>query len=179
MNFSVVSLAGLTLWALLLAALTGALSELAPTPSFVPDLLLVVLVSLGSRADRDGVRIAAIVFAAARAGLGSDPFVAVGAGYLAWIEFQTRLRRVFDVESVIARGVFAAIAAWLVGAWLVLVRDLRAPLPISIDPGPFALSWPGAFSAGCLAALIGGVVRFLPGLSSLEVRSWEAGGRFR
>ena len=77
------------------------------------------------------------------------------------------------------RGVFAAIAAWLVGAWLVLVRDLRAPLPISIDQGPFALSWPGALSAGLIAALIGGVVRYLPGLSSLEVRSWEAGGRFR
>ena len=71
------------------------------------------------------------------------------------------------------------LAGWLIGAWLVLVRGLRAPLPVPPELGPFALSWPSAVSAGVVVAAIGGVVRFVPGFSNLEAKSWEPGGRSR
>lgn len=170
----------IALWAVWFTVATALLVALGPAPAWVPDLLLVVLVSVSTRASLERARLCALLFALFRAALGSDPLAAVAAGYLAWVEFQARLARVFDLQAALARGTLAVIAGWLVGAWLLFVRSQRAPLPM--DPGgegAFAAAWPAALSAGVVAAALGGMFAGLPGLSALKERSWEAAGPSR
>ena len=165
----------LVLWAVWLYGLQGLLGEHLVDAAWAPDLGLVCLVAWAARTTRVRARIGASLFAAVRAALGEDPLVACLAGLWLVIELEASLRKLFDLEALLGRVSMTVGAAFALALWLAFVAHVRADLPVVADPGAVDFAWRSAVSTGVAAALLGGILRVLPGLRSLEERPWEAG----
>jgi hypothetical protein len=169
----------LVLWAVWLYGLQGLLAARSEASAWVPDLALVCLVGFAARTTRERARWAAALFALVRSTTSADPLVACLAGLWIVVELEISLRRSFDLESWLGRAVATALAAFGFVLWLELVAQLRAPLPVTPTRGAFDFAWRAALSCGVAAALLGGVLRALPGLRALRERPWEAAAQLR
>jgi hypothetical protein len=112
-------------WAAWLFALQGLCATWMRSSSPIPDLGLVLLLSLAARLSHEDLPKAALVIAVARCAVSIDAPVAVIAAYFGAVALARGLRGVFEIGGVLPRTLLAGGCAWIVTAWFTLVRDLR------------------------------------------------------
>jgi hypothetical protein len=174
----------LGVWSAWIFAFQGLCAARMQSSSWVPDIGLVLLLSLAARLTHQDLPKAALVIAIARCAVSIDAPVAVIAAYCGAVALARALRGVFEIGGALPRTLLAGASAWLVTAWLAIVHDLRdarlamhtSGTPPDIDELAHALttSWPPALSTALAALLLGPLLAQLPGLTPLrKKRQWH------
>jgi len=148
-----------------------AAASLSATP-LLPDLGLVLALSVLARLEERDLPILALIVALSRSAFSSEPAVALLAGTLGVALLAMAVRSVVELTGPLWRAVttgalVAAFDLWLVGA--------GAPRAIDAGAGPSvglgSLVAVG-ISSGLLALFAGPALAHLPGLSPLRSRRW-------
>ena len=139
---------------------------------WMPDLGLVLALSLLARLDARGAPLLALCVALARASLSSEPAVALLAGASGVVLLALAARSVVELTGPLWRAAVAGALVFVFDAWLMAVhhvraRDLAGGLPFD----PIAIL-PAALTSALLALVLGPALVHLPGLSPLRSRRW-------
>jgi hypothetical protein len=159
-------------WSTWAFALQARLTAGSGSAAFVPDVGLVLALSLLARLEERDLPILAVVVALTRSAFSSEPAIALLAGTLGLSLLAMAVRSVVELtgplwRTITTAALVAAFDLWLAGA--------GAPRAGSVGAGP-AISV-GALlavgiSSGLLALFAGPALAHLPGLSPLRSRKW-------
>ena len=174
----------LGVWAAWLYALQGLCVARMDSSSLVPDLGLVLLLSLAARLSHEDLPKAALVIAVARCAVSIDAPVAVIAACFGAAALARALHEVFEVGGALPRTLLAGASAWAVTAWLTFVHDLRdarlalhtagTPPDLGLPSRALSTAWSPALATALAAFLIGPLLGRLPGLTPLaKKRQWH------
>jgi hypothetical protein len=170
-------------WGAWLFALEGAVCARLPGGFPVPDLPLLLLLSLSLAVPRSRARLAALVLAGLEAQFSAVPLVALAAGYLLAVGAGEALRLWLSPDAALTRGLAVGLAGLLLELWLRLCLVRRTALPLEPARDPYDGVLLAALATGLLAALCLPWARGLPGLSLLwrpsGGESWAAAARVR
>ena len=167
----------LGVWSVWIFALQGLCAARMGSSTWIPDVGLVVLLSLAARLSHEDLPKAALIVAVARCAVSIDAPVAVLAGYGGAIALARALRGVFEISGALPRTLLAGANAWLVAGWLAFAHELRDARVVAQltgaapDLGQLGLAltsaWPTALSSALTALVLGPLLGQLPGLSPL------------
>ena len=182
----------LALWAAWVSALQGLAAGPGGLGRWVPDLALVLALSLAARLPAEDMLKVAFAVALGRIAVSIQPPVALLAGYLGILLFARGLRSVLELSGPLQRTLLGALAALLFTGWLAYVHAQRAGgvAAHALAPGaaadslrPLAVAlgaWPAALSTGLCALLLGPALARLPGLTPLRRRRpWSRAASLR
>jgi hypothetical protein len=182
----------LALWAAWASALQGLAAGPEGLGRWVPDLALVLALSLAARLPGEDMVKVALAVALGRIAVSIQPPVALLAGFLGILLLARGLRSVLELGGPLQRTLLGALAALLLAGWLGLVhaeraRDLAGQAVVpgaaagSLRPLAAALgAWPAALSTGLCALLLGPALARLPGLTPLRRRRpWSRAASLR
>ena len=158
------------IWATWCFALQGSLGR---GGAWMPDLGLVLALSLLAHLEADDVPLAAVLAALARASVGVEPPVPLLAGFLLVFALALALRSVVELSNPLWRAFCAGALVFAFQAWLALVHEVRLGAA-GIDGAGFApfAPLPAAATSAALALLAGPLLAHLPGLTPLRRRRW-------
>jgi hypothetical protein len=171
-----VSGARLVAWSLFLAwavwafALEGRLSN--GGSRWVPDIGLVLALSVMARAEITDVPVLALLAALARACFGPEPPIVLLAGFMAIVFFALAARTTVELAGPLWRTIAALVFVLAFNAWLGFARGLRDP---AVEPAHLGILWsalPAAITSAVLAFAAGPLFAHLPGLTPLRKRRW-------
>jgi len=171
-----VILARFLAWVLLLVWLTWMFAVQArlgvgsAAAAWIPELGLVLAVSVLAHLEEREGPILAIVLALSRSAFSSEPPVAILAGSLGLVLLGFGLRSVVELTGPLWRAVIAGGLVLVFDLWLALVHAAR-----SLGAGPQVDAWPllaAAASSAALALIASPVLARLPGLTPLRSRRW-------
>lgn len=160
----------LALWALWCLGVQGLFARQAEWGPWVPEIGLVLLLSLASRMELGHARLAAVLLALLRGAVSADPFAATALIYLLALEAEGLLRRSLDADGLVPRTVLAGMASYALAVFLRMTERFRVPLEGLSDEWAFSAAIPTAAGTAALAALAGPGLRRLPGLVGLQHR---------
>jgi hypothetical protein len=182
----------LALWSTWISALQGLALQLPALAPWVPDVGLVLLLSLCSRLERREAPRVALAVALGRIAVSVEPPPAVLAACLGLALVVAGLRAVVELGDPLARTLLALVAALAVARWHALVLSSRALADAGLYAESLGASWtavrgalgPHALSRAALTALMALVfapaLAHLPGLTPLRRRrTWHAAASAR
>lgn len=156
-------------WAVWLFALEAWIGDGA---RWVPDLGLVLGLSLLSRAELGDAPLIALLSTLARSPFGAEPPIVVFTGFFAVLFLALLLRSVIELTAPLSRALVAGALVLIFDAWLALAHGVRLPIGVrSAALAPLA-AWPTAVASGLAALVLGRALAHLPGLTPLRSRRW-------
>ena len=173
----------LTLWAVWIYALQAFFAA-ASWSAWVPDVGLVLLLSLAARFPSADIPLIGLCVGVARASISVDAAASVLAASLGAVGMARGVRSVIEIKSPPVAGLLAFVVALCVHVWLAWVHEVRiaSELAASAPPrlfGFWSQAWPCALSTALVAMLFGAALSHLPGLSPLRKRRpWRVGASF-
>lgn len=161
-----------TVWAVWLFALQGWLGAETSLARWMPDLGLVLVLSLVAQLEARDALLLALCAALARMSVSSEPGVALLAGFLGIVGLALTARSVVELTGPVSRALVCGLLVVVFDGWLVLVHSVRArelagPLPLSV-----LVAWPAGITSAVLALVAGPLFAHLPGLTPLRRRRW-------
>jgi hypothetical protein len=160
----------LAVWLTWLFAIQARLGAGSAAAAWVPELGLLLAISvLAHLEERDGPLLA-LVLALARSAFSTEPPVALLAGSLGLVLLGLALRSVVELTGPLWRAVIAGGLVLVFDLWLALVhaaRTLGAGPQVELPPLVAA-----AASSAVLALFAGPALARLPGLTPLRSRPW-------
>lgn len=159
-----------TIWATWCFALQGALAH---GGAWMPDLGMVLALSLLAHLEPGDAPVAALLASLARAAVGVEPPVPLVAGFLLVFALALGVRSVVELSNPLWRALCAGALVFAFQAWLALVHEVRLGTAGIDGAGfdPFA-PLPAASTSALLALLAGPLLARLPGLTPLRRRRW-------
>lgn len=157
-------------WATWSFALAGVLGS--DGARWVPDIGLVLALSVIARAEAADAPILALIAAIARAAFGPEPPIVLLAGFSGVVFMALAARSAVELTGPVWRTVVAIFIVLSFDAWLGFAHALRADTTESISLRPFTVALPVAISSGLLALLAGPLFAHLPGLTPIRRRRW-------
>lgn len=172
------------IWAVWLVAVQALATGTRGLGPYVPDLGLVLALSLVARGRPEDVAPLALLFALARASFAVDPPFAILAGAAGVLVLARAMRSVVETHGPLLRTLVAGACALLFDAWLIAVHHVRHEALWS--PGgtggiggtggsvaeALLAAWPAAASTALAALVLGPTLARLPGLTPLRRGRW-------
>jgi hypothetical protein len=159
-------------WSTWMFALQSWLGALGSAARWVPDLGLVMALSLVARLDPADVPLCALLTALARSAFGVEPHVVVCAGVLGVFALALAARSVVELTGPVWRALVCGGLVFAFDAWLMLVHRARPPAGFGTFGVSIASAWSVALTSALLAWIVGPVLAHLPGLTPLRRRRW-------
>ncbi len=156
-------------WFFALQARLSAGSSAAP---WVPDLGLVLSLSLLARLEEREAPVLALVLALSRSAFSSEPAVALLAGSLGLVLLALAARSVVELTGPLWRALITGGLVLAFDLWLALVQAARSPDAIGRLPVGAGALLAAALSSATLALVAGPALAHLPGLTPLRRRPW-------
>ena len=157
----------LVLWSTWLFTLQGRLAAGSLLGAWVPDLGLLLILSLDARVPRPLAWRVALVVGLARIATSADPPLAILVGYWGVVGLAGPLREIVLLDGPLLRTFFAGLMALAVGALLISAQRAQEPLAY-LGASVFESTWRNALATGIWALLLLPLLRLLPGLSPLQ-----------
>lgn len=157
-------------WATWSFALEGVLG--GATSRWIPDIGLVLALSVIARAEAADAPILALIAAIARSAFGPEPPIVLLTGFGGVVFLALAARTTVELTGPVWRTVLALVIVMVFDAWLAFAQALRTD---SIDtPGirTLAATLPVAISSALLALAFGPLFAHLPGLTPIRRRRW-------
>lgn len=155
----------LGVWSAWLFAVQGLVASADSLGTWTPELGLVLVLALDGHMRGRGARGVALLVSAARIAVGTDPPLAVVAGYLGFVGLTAGLRSTVEIDRPLPRALLAAAAALGLSAYWRTCRILDAG---DVVGGLDVLGvWPHAVSTAIAALFLPPVLARLPGLTPL------------
>jgi len=167
----------LGVWASWLAALQGLLVAKTDLAYWVPDTLVLLLVTCAGRFQPKDVTKAAIVLAISRIAFSVEPPAAVLCGFMVTALCVRGVRSVAEVGGPLVRASVAGVGAWGVAAWLLFVHAVRDDTSfdlaslLEVMPECAGL-WRVGLTTALVALFFGPAFALLPGLTPLRKKRW-------
>lgn len=173
-----------TVWTVWLVAVqTFAASAALPVSglaTYVPDLALVLALSLVARGHPRDVPVLAMLWALARASFAVDPPFAIFAGTAGVLVLGRAMRSVVETHGALPRAFVAGLCALVFDGWLIAVHHVRhetlwaegGSSPLAGLPETLLAAWPAAASTALGALVLGPALSRLPGLTPLRRGRW-------
>lgn len=159
-----------TIWATWCFALQGVLGH---GSSWMPDLGLVLALSLLAHLESGDAPVAALLASLARAAVGVEAPVPLLAGFLLVFALALCVRSVVELSNPLWRALCAGALVFAFQAWLALVHEVRLGSAGLAGAGFAPLApLPAALTSSALALLAGPLLAHLPGLTPLRRRRW-------
>jgi hypothetical protein len=182
----------LVLWATWLEALQGLLLSQPLLARWVPDLSLVLLLTLASRLEVHDLPRVALAVAAGRLAVSIEPAPAVLAAMLGTVLVVRSLRSMVEVRESLARTLIAFAAALVLARWHTLVAETRALSAAGLHAASLGRSWEASLGAlgpdgatravatALFALVFAPALAHLPGLTPLRRRrTWHGAASVR
>ncbi len=155
-------------WAAWLFALQGLCAAAERWAAWTPDLGLVFLLALEGRLTRSRARALALLIAAARIAVGTDPPLAVIVGYLSVVGLAGWVRSMVEIDNPLPRFLLAAGATLVLSSYWQITQGIA--LSGTLPPlDPLAL-WPHFVGTGLAALVLAPFLARLPGITPLARR---------
>jgi len=172
----------LTLWAVWIYAFQAYFAA-ASWSAWVPDVGLVLMLSLAARLPSTDVPLVGVCIGVAGAAVSIDPSAGVLAAALGAVAIARGVRSVIEIKSPPVAGLLAFVVSLCVQFWLAWVHTTRIALELGASApasdGLWAQAWPSALTTALVAMSCGGVLAHLPGLTPLRRRRpWRVGASF-
>lgn len=152
-------------WSAWLFALQGLCASSERLGPWTPDLGLVFLLALEGRLTRPGARALALLIAAARIAVGTDPPIAVVVGYLGIVGLASWLRSMVEIDNALPRTLIAFCATLALASYWQVCQGiaLAGEVPL-VDP---LVLWPHLVGTALSALVLAPFLARLPGISPL------------
>lgn len=161
-----------TFWAVWLVAIQAWLCAGSDGARWMPDLGLILSLSLLARMEARDLLTLALVSTLARVTFSIEPSVAILAGMLGVLGLALAARSIVELSGPAWRALIGGVLVLLFDGWLVFVHQLRAgELALDLELN-WMLGWRAALSSSVLALLCGPLLVHLPGLTPLRRRRW-------
>lgn len=165
-----------SVWLVAAQALAVSVGTIGP---YVPDLGLVLAVTLVARGHPRDVPALALLWAFARASFAVDPPFAILAGAAGVLVLARAMRSVVETHGPLPRTFVAGACALVFDAWLIVVHHVRhetlwtggAGAPAGVAEALLA-AWPAAAATALAALALGPALSRLPGLTPLRRDRW-------
>ena len=154
-----------------LFALEGRLGA-GPDARWVPDLGLVLALSVLARAEVGDAPFIALVAALARAAFGPEPPIVLLTGFLVVAYLALAARRAIELSGPVWRTLAALVLVLVFHAWLALAHGVRTSAEGSWTADALVAAWPAAVMSALLALVLGPALAHLPGLAPIRRRRW-------
>jgi hypothetical protein len=158
-------------WATWSFALEGWLAN-GSGARWVPDIGLVLALSVLARAEASDALLIAAIAAIARAAFGSEPPVVLLTGFAIVVFLALAARRAVEISSAVWRAMLALILVLVFDAWLAVAQSMRSGGAEPLRIAALLSAWPAAFTSAFLALGFGPLLARLPGLTPIRRRSW-------
>ncbi len=159
-----------TVWAVWLFALQGWLGADTSLARWMPDLGLVLVLSVVAQLETRDAPLLALCAALARISVSAEPGVALVAGFFGIIGLALLARSVVELTGPVSRAVVCGFLVVVFDGWLILVHGVRTPE--LAGTAPILVAWPAGITSAVFALLAGPVFARLPGLTPLRRRRW-------
>jgi hypothetical protein len=156
-------------WAVWLFALQAWLGREASAARWLPDLGLVLALSLLARAEVTDAPILAFVAALARSAFSAEPPLVLLTGFLLLVFLALAARTTIELSGPAWRAFTAFVLVLVFDAWLGFAHAMRAPSGAGVA---LVVAWPAALSSAACALLLGPALAHLPGLTPIRRRQW-------
>jgi hypothetical protein len=159
-----------TVWAVWLFALQGVVGAETSFARWMPDLGLVLVLSLVAQLEARDAPLLALCAATARVAVSAEPGIALLAGFLGIVGLALLARSVVELTGPVSRALVCGVLVVLFDGWLILVHTVRTP--DLTGAAPILLAWPAGITSALLALAAGPFFSRLPGLTPLRRRRW-------
>lgn len=139
---------------------------------WVPDIGLVLALSVLARAEASDALWIASIAAIARAAFGSEPPVVLLTGFAIVVFLALTARRAVEISGAPWRAVLALVLVLVFDAWLAVAQSMRSDGAEPLHVAALLASWPAAITSAFLALGMGPLLARLPGLTPIRRRSW-------
>jgi hypothetical protein len=161
-----------TVWATWMFALQARIGSGGDASRWIPDVGLVLALSLLARLDASDVPLCALLTVLARSSCSVEPNTALCAGILGVFFLALAVRSVVELTSPVSRTIAAGVLVFVFDAWLMIVhRERLRANSIAIDLS-LGAAWTSALASALLALCAGPLLAHLPGLAPLRSRRW-------
>lgn len=159
-------------WAVWLFALSGWLGADSGWARWMPDLGLVLVLSLLAQLETRDAPLLALCAALARASVSAEPHVALLAGFFGIVALALAARSVVELTGPLSRALVCGALVVVFDGWLVLVHRVRVHEVAGVLPLSVFIAWPAGITSALLALVAGPLFAHLPGLTPLRRRRW-------
>lgn len=140
--------------------------------AWVPDLGLVLALSLLARAEASDAPLFVLVTAVARATFGAEPAIVILTGVGLVVGLALVVRSTVELGGMLPRTLVTLALVLTFHAWLHVAGAMRADDAASLHLGSFFAAWPAAFASAAMALVLGPFLAHLPGLTPIRSRRW-------
>jgi hypothetical protein len=144
----------------------------AGSRSWMPDLGLVLALSVLARAEVADAPFVALAAAFARTAFGPEPPMVVLTGSLVVAFLALAARQSIELTRPLWRTLAALLLVLVFDAWLGLAQAIRSGGDEPLRAAVLVSAWPVAVTSALLAFLLGPAFANLPGLSPIRRRRW-------
>lgn len=159
-------------WGVWLFALQAWIASGSALARWVPDLGLMLALSLLARAEERDLPLLVFFTMLARSAVSAEPVVALLAGFMGVFALALFARSVVELTGPAWRALITGVCVLLFDAWLMLVHRARTPALATALPLQMLSALPAAMTSALLAFLCGPLFANLPGLTPLRRRRW-------
>lgn len=157
-------------WAVWAFALQGQLAN--GGSHWVPDIGLVLALSVMARAEVGDTPILALLAALARACFGPEPPIVLLAGFMGIVFLAIAARTTVELAGPVWRTLAALVFVLAFNAWLGFARGMREPALEFVHTSVVFAALPAAITSALLAFVAGPLLAHLPGLTPIRRRRW-------
>jgi hypothetical protein len=157
-------------WAVWAFALEGRLAS--GGSRWVPDIGLVLALSVMARAEVGDTPILALLAALARSCFGPEPPIVLLAGFMGIVALAIAARTTVELSGPFWRTIAALVLVLVFNAWLELARGMRNPAMEVGHTSVVLAALPAAIASALLAFAAGPMFAHLPGLTPIRRRPW-------
>ncbi|MDZ4772350.1 MAG: hypothetical protein SGI72_04370 [Planctomycetota bacterium] len=157
-------------WAVWAFAIEGHLAN--GGSRWVPDIGLVLALSVMARANVGDTPILALFAALARASFGPEPPIVVLAGFMGIVFFALAARTTVELAGPLWRTIAALVFVFAFNVWLTFARSMRDPSAELAHTSTIFAALPVAITSAILAFACGPLFAHLPGLTPIRRRKW-------
>ncbi|MBL8858615.1 MAG: hypothetical protein JNL28_08935 [Planctomycetes bacterium] len=140
--------------------------------AWVPDIGLVLALSVMARAEVGDAPILALLATLARASFSPEPPIVLLAGFAAIVFLAITARSAVELTGPLWRTIAALVLVLVFNAWLAFARAVRDPSADVVHVGVLSAALPVAISSALLAFAAGPLFAHLPGLKPMRRRPW-------
>lgn len=157
-------------WAVWAFALEGHLSS--GGSRWVPDIGLVLALSVMARAEVGDTPLIALLATLARAAFGPEPPIVLLTGFMGIVFFMIAARTSIELAGPLWRTIAALVFVLAFNAWLGFARGMRDPSIGAAHTSIVFAALPAAITSSLLAFAAGPLLAHLPGLTPIRRRKW-------
>lgn len=140
--------------------------------SWVPDVGLVLALSVMARADVADTPFVALFAAIARSAFGPEPPIVLLAGFMLIVFLWLAVRTTVELAGPLWRTITALVFVLVLNTWFGFAHGMRDPAGQPPHGSIFFAAWPAAIMSALLAFAAGPLLAHLPGLTPLRRRRW-------